>query len=81
MHSSKVKTIWFLQFKGGTTQKKIYFEDYCYSEDLDFTLLNEDKHLGIELYGVTHNALHDVRSILVSVKHLVKNGAYIPFVR
>jgi predicted nucleotidyltransferase component of viral defense system len=27
-------------FKGGTVLKKIYFEDYRYSEDLDFTLLN-----------------------------------------
>ena len=26
-------------FKGGTVLKKIYFEDYRFSEDLDFTLL------------------------------------------
>lgn len=26
-------------FKGGTVLKKVYFEDYRYSEDLDFTLL------------------------------------------
>jgi len=30
-----------LVFKGGTVLKKVYFEDYRYSEDLDFTLLNE----------------------------------------
>jgi len=29
-------------FKGGTALKKIYFEDYRFSEDLDFTLLNSD---------------------------------------
>ncbi len=29
-------------FKGGTVLKKIYFEDYRFSEDLDFTLLNND---------------------------------------
>lgn len=29
-----------LVFKGGTVLKKIYFEDYRFSEDLDFTLLN-----------------------------------------
>lgn len=29
-------------FKGGTVLKKIYFEDYRYSEDLDFTLLAPD---------------------------------------
>ena len=27
-------------FKGGTALKKVYFENYRYSEDLDFTLLN-----------------------------------------
>lgn len=27
-------------FKGGTVLKKVYFEDYRYSEDLDFTLLD-----------------------------------------
>jgi len=29
-----------LVFKGGTVLKKVYFEDYRYSEDLDFTLLD-----------------------------------------
>ncbi len=29
-------------FKGGTVLKKVYFEDYRFSEDLDFTLLNSD---------------------------------------
>jgi predicted nucleotidyltransferase component of viral defense system len=28
-------------FKGGTVLKKVYFEDYRFSEDLDFTLLEE----------------------------------------
>ena len=30
-----------LVFKGGTVLKKFYFEDYRYSEDLDFTLLDD----------------------------------------
>jgi predicted nucleotidyltransferase component of viral defense system len=30
-----------LTFKGGTVLKKAYFDDYRFSEDLDFTLLNE----------------------------------------
>lgn len=30
-----------LVFKGGTVLKKVYFEDYRYSEDLDFTLLDD----------------------------------------
>lgn len=32
-----------LAFKGGTVLKKFYFADYRYSEDLDFTLLEDDK--------------------------------------
>lgn len=28
-------------FQGGTVLKKVYFEDYRFSEDLDFTLLDE----------------------------------------
>jgi predicted nucleotidyltransferase component of viral defense system len=31
-----------LVFKGGTVLKKAYFRDYRYSEDLDFTLLNDE---------------------------------------
>lgn len=31
-----------MAFKGGTVLKKVYFEDYRFSEDLDFTLLEED---------------------------------------
>jgi predicted nucleotidyltransferase component of viral defense system len=29
-------------FKGGTVLKKVYFEDYRFSEDLDFTLLKSE---------------------------------------
>lgn len=37
VHFSKV-----IVFKGGTVLKKVYFEDYRFSEDLDFTLLNSE---------------------------------------
>ena len=30
-----------MAFKGGTVLKKFYFEDYRFSEDLDFTLLDD----------------------------------------
>ena len=30
-----------LVLKGGTVLKKFYFENYLYSEDLDFTLLDD----------------------------------------
>ncbi|NOY38550.1 MAG: nucleotidyl transferase AbiEii/AbiGii toxin family protein [Chlorobi bacterium] len=39
MHKELSKII---AFKGGTVFKKIYFEDYRFSEDLDFTLLSDD---------------------------------------
>lgn len=38
-HEILVKTI---VFKGGTVLKKAYFEDYRFSEDLDFTLLKDE---------------------------------------
>lgn len=37
-HESLSKTI---VFKGGTVLKKVYFKDYRFSEDLDFTLLDD----------------------------------------
>lgn len=36
-HLSKI-----LVFKGGTALKKVYFDDYRFSEDLDFTLMGDD---------------------------------------
>ncbi len=38
-HENLSKTI---VFKGGTLLKKVYFEDYRFSEDLDFTLVNAE---------------------------------------
>jgi predicted nucleotidyltransferase component of viral defense system len=38
-HEHLSKTI---VFKGGTVLKKVYFEDYRFSEDLDFTLFNPE---------------------------------------
>jgi uncharacterized protein len=39
-----------LVFKGGTVLKKIYFDDYRFSEDLDFTLLSDEIE-NDELFG------------------------------
>ncbi len=36
-------------FKGGTCLKKCYFEDYRFSEDLDFTLLDSDFNVDVQL--------------------------------
>ena len=38
-HHDQLSSI--LAFKGGTVLKKFYFEDYRFSEDLDFTLLDD----------------------------------------
>jgi predicted nucleotidyltransferase component of viral defense system len=38
-------------FKGGTVLKKIYFEGYRFSEDLDFTLINNPISNGQILNG------------------------------
>ena len=38
-HENLGKTI---VFKGGTVLKKVYFEDYRFSEDLDFTLIDDE---------------------------------------
>lgn len=37
-------------FKGGTVLRKVYFEDYRFSEDLDFTLLDD---------GITHEQIFE----------------------
>ncbi|WP_428330275.1 nucleotidyl transferase AbiEii/AbiGii toxin family protein [Mucilaginibacter sp.] len=39
LHERLSKT---LVFKGGTVLKKVYFPEYPFSEDLDFTLLDND---------------------------------------
>lgn len=53
-------------FKGGTVLKKIYFEDYRFSEDLDFTLLNS---------GITKEQIFDWFNV---VFEYVKEEANIP---
>ena len=45
-HSTLSKTI---VFKGGTVLKKVYFKDYRFSEDLDFTLLEEEANISLEI--------------------------------
>lgn len=54
---SKLKN--FLAFKGGTAIKKIYFPNYRYSEDLDFTLLKEFE---------TNNLIDQFKKVLADVE-------------
>ena len=39
-----------LVFKGGTVLKKVYFEDYRFSEDLDFSLVQVNTKFNFEKY-------------------------------
>jgi uncharacterized protein len=47
-------------FKGGTVLKKFYFEDYRYSEDLDFTLL-DDNTTNDQIFGWFKQAFEFIR--------------------
>lgn len=50
---SKIRNSWI--FKGGTCLKKCFFDDYRFSEDLDFTLLDPDQMDEHFLMGVLHD--------------------------
>ena len=54
-------------FKGGTVLKKVYFEDYRFSEDLDFTLLDNN---------ITNEQIFDWFS---EIFEFVQDEANIPF--
>jgi predicted nucleotidyltransferase component of viral defense system len=47
----------YLVFKGGTCLKKCYFNDYRFSEDLDFTLINLD-------FAITNQLIQSVCDII-----------------
>lgn len=49
-HQSQISADWI--FKGGTCLKKCYFETYRFSEDLDFTLKNQEQINNDFLLGV-----------------------------
>ena len=55
-----------LAFKGGTVLKKFYFKDYRYSEDLDFTLVDD---------GISNEAIQDA---FQEVFRYVREEANIP---
>ena len=55
-----------LAFKGGTVLKKFYFKDYRYSEDLDFTLVDD---------SISNEAIQDV---FKEVFQYVREEANIP---
>ncbi|OAI49160.1 hypothetical protein AYO45_03185 [Gammaproteobacteria bacterium SCGC AG-212-F23] len=51
-----------LIFKGGTALKKIFFGDYRFSEDLDFSVINAPKDKQLE--NALHNALTHSKELL-----------------
>lgn len=57
MHKELSRTI---VFKGGTLLKKVYFKDYRFSEDLDFTLL-DDSISNQQIFDFFNNVFEYVR--------------------
>ena len=68
-----------LAFKGGTVLKKVYFESYRYSEDLDFTLLNDqltEERLINSFKKVFHWVLEKANIPLeITKNHVHKSGS------
>jgi predicted nucleotidyltransferase component of viral defense system len=60
-------------FKGGTVLKKVYFEDYRFSEDLDFTLFNADVST-----GSAKASNEEIFSWFKEVFEIIKEEANIP---
>lgn len=60
-------------FKGGTVLKKVYFEDYRFSEDLDFTLLKTDVSA-----GTSQASNEQIFSWFKEVFEFIKEEANIP---
>ncbi len=64
-----------LAFKGGTVLKKVYFEDYRFSEDLDFTLVDDsasDEQIFAwleEIFKLIREAANIPLELLESNKH------------
>jgi uncharacterized protein len=64
-----------MAFKGGTVLKKVYFEDYRFSEDLDFTLLDEAVDSGTildwftEVFGFVKQAANIPLTIIDDNEH------------
>jgi predicted nucleotidyltransferase component of viral defense system len=55
-------------FKGGTVLKKVYFEDYRFSEDLDFTLLEESTNEQIYLwFNEVFEYIHEEANITLEI--------------
>lgn len=57
-----------LVFKGGTVLKKVYFDDYRYSEDLDFTFVNdEEREIVVKSFEETFDFIREEANIPLQV--------------
>lgn len=64
-----------LAFKGGTALKKCYFEDYRFSEDLDFTLIEETSWEEIELgLGAAFEETHKGSGVEIRLERLDRHS-------
>ena len=57
-------------FKGGTCLKKCYFEDYRFSEDLDFTLLDKDFTVDVDMINKVAGVVEKVSNIKFFVSEI-----------
>lgn len=83
--SSKLKES--LAFKGGTALKKVYFPDYRYSEDIDFTLLGDlEEKVLIDSFRTILKGLEKSQALLFNLKeeriekHIDSLTFYVDFV-
>jgi len=66
-------------FKGGTCLKKCYFENYRFSEDLDFTLLDKDFPVDVNFINrITKRASENsnIKFSLVEIKEQTHNNVH-----
>ncbi len=64
-----------LAFKGGTALKKCYFRDYRFSEDLDFTLIEEMSWEEIERYlAVSFEETRRASGVEIRLDHLDRDS-------
>ncbi len=64
-------------FKGGTCLKKCYFQDYRFSEDLDFTLLNKEFPINSDLFSRIIQKAENISGIkyyLSEIKEQIHNN-------
>ena len=55
-----------LAFKGGTVLKEFYFKDYRYSEDLDFTLVDD---------GISNETIQDaLKEVTIGLGAFIHNS-------